>query len=99
MVDWASSEKEGDKLLFVFVFVFDGGRLSDEDCAAMVLPPDELERFAFYELDEVDAYLIERGFRRHLWRQIGANPEDDPASWCWARRTNFDDATPPVTAP
>lgn len=60
VVDWAPSEKEGDKLLFVF----DGGRLSDEDCAAIVLPADELEQFAFYELDEVDTLLIERLARR-----------------------------------
>lgn len=60
VVDWAPSEKEGDKVLFVF----DGGRLSEEDCAAIALPPDELEGFAFHAPDDIDGLLIERLARR-----------------------------------
>jgi 8-oxo-dGTP diphosphatase len=59
-VDWAPSEKEGDKLLFIF----DGGRLSDLDQAAIVLPSDELEAFAFHAVEDVDSLLIDRLARR-----------------------------------
>lgn len=59
-IDWAPSEKEGDKVLFVF----DGGRLADDDLQKVVLPEDELERFDFFEVDQIDALLIERLARR-----------------------------------
>src|SRR5438105_8627820 len=38
VVDWAPSDREGDKVLFVF----DGGKL-DADIATVQLPPDELK--------------------------------------------------------
>jgi excisionase family DNA binding protein len=60
VVDWAPSDKEGDKVLFVF----DGGLLGDRDRDAIVLPADELEGFAFHAPDDIDGLLIERLARR-----------------------------------
>src|SRR5687767_8467830 len=40
VVDWAPSESEGDKVLFVF----DGGTITPGTEDQLTLPPDELER-------------------------------------------------------
>jgi 8-oxo-dGTP diphosphatase len=62
VVDWAPSDKEGDKVLFVF----DGGVIGDQERDAIVLPSDELEAFAFHDLGDVGGLLIERLARRVL---------------------------------
>src|SRR4051794_35499579 len=41
--DWAPHPIDGDKLLFLF----DGGRLSEDDLQRVQLAADEIERFAF----------------------------------------------------
>ncbi|WP_308818018.1 NUDIX hydrolase [Pseudonocardia alni] len=58
-VDWAPSEKEGDKLLFVF----DCGRLGG-DAERIRLADDELDRWKWVAIDELESYVIPRLARR-----------------------------------
>jgi 8-oxo-dGTP diphosphatase len=60
VADWAPSEKEGDKLLFVF----DGGTLSNPERDAIELPPEELERYDYFPESELPTLLIPRLARR-----------------------------------
>ncbi|MEU1353022.1 NUDIX hydrolase [Streptomyces cinnamoneus] len=60
VVDWAPSETEGDKMLFVF----DGGRLEVEQVAAMKLAADELLAADFHPAEALDDLLIPRLARR-----------------------------------
>lgn len=60
VADWAPSEKEGDKILFVF----DGGTLSQPERDAIELPPDELERYGYFPESELPNLLIARLARR-----------------------------------
>ncbi|GAA2476263.1 NUDIX hydrolase [Streptomyces gobitricini] len=61
-VDWAPSEAEGDKVLYLF----DGGNLSSADLSKITLQQDELKAFAFVSLDEVAERTIPRLARRIL---------------------------------
>ncbi|RST07656.1 NUDIX hydrolase [Streptomyces sp. WAC05374] len=61
-VDWAPSEAEGDKVLYLF----DGGNLSSDDLAKITLQQDELKAFAFVSMDEVAERTIPRLARRIL---------------------------------
>ncbi|BBF99657.1 MULTISPECIES: NUDIX domain-containing protein [Pseudonocardia] len=58
-VDWAPSEKEGDKLLFIF----DCGQIG-EDTKRIQLAEDELDRWAWVALGDLDSYVIPRLARR-----------------------------------
>lgn len=58
-VDWAPSETEGDKLLFLF----DCGPLGDDE-AAIELGDTELDRWEWVDLDRLGDYLIDRIARR-----------------------------------
>lgn len=58
-VDWAPNEREGDKLLFLF----DCGDLA-EDEGRIRLAADELDRWEWVRLDQLDDYLIPRLARR-----------------------------------
>lgn len=60
VADWAPSESEGDKILFVF----DGGRISDEQLRAITLPPEELYSARFHSRTDLDRLLIPRLARR-----------------------------------
>ncbi len=60
VVDWAPSEREGDKLLFVF----DGGRLGADQLAAIVLPSDELSTCEFVPPKDARGRLVDRLERR-----------------------------------
>lgn len=60
VADWAPSEKEGDKILFVF----DGGTLSQAERGAIALPPDELETYDYFPSSELPKLLIPRLARR-----------------------------------
>lgn len=60
VADWAPSENEGDKLLFVF----DGGTLSLQERNAITLPPDELEKYDYFPNSELPSLLIPRLSRR-----------------------------------
>ena len=58
-VDWAPHEREGDKMLFLF----DCGDLgADED--RVRLDGDELDRWEWVELDQLDDYVLPRIARR-----------------------------------
>jgi len=59
-VDWAPSETEGDKVLFVF----DGGQLARAAALGIDLASDELAEFHFYEPSEIGALLVARLARR-----------------------------------
>jgi 8-oxo-dGTP pyrophosphatase MutT (NUDIX family) len=59
-VDWAPSEGEGDKVLYIF----DGGELTPEDRASISLQPDELKDFAFAAPQEASERTIPRLARR-----------------------------------
>ena len=54
-VDWAPNEREGDKILFMF----DCGTLGSDE-ARIKLPADELDRWEWVELGQLDDYVIER---------------------------------------
>ncbi|MQA12828.1 MAG: NUDIX domain-containing protein [Pseudonocardiaceae bacterium] len=58
-VDWAPHEREGDKLLFLF----DCGDLGTDE-HHIRLDPDELHRWAWIELDQLDHYVLPRIARR-----------------------------------
>ena len=60
VADWAPSETEGDKILFVF----DGGRISGEQLSAISLPPDELQAFGLHSRKDLGRVLIPRLARR-----------------------------------
>nr|WP_202416576.1 NUDIX hydrolase [Pseudonocardia sp. SID8383] len=58
-VDWAPSDKEGDKLLFIF----DCGQLGD-DAERIRLADDELDRWQWVALDGLESFVIPRLVRR-----------------------------------
>ncbi|MHB6908288.1 NUDIX domain-containing protein [Streptomyces sp. DB-54] len=60
VIDWAPSEAEGDKVLYVF----DGGQLSPDELASIELAPDELLAAEFHSEDDLDELLIPRLARR-----------------------------------
>ncbi|MBC3189963.1 NUDIX hydrolase [Pseudonocardia sp. C8] len=67
-VDWAPSDKEGDKLLFVF----DCGRLGD-DAERIRLATNELDRWEWVALDDLESYVIPR-----LARRLRTTAQDGP---------------------
>ncbi|RJS46560.1 NUDIX domain-containing protein [Nocardioides cavernaquae] len=58
--DWAPSEREGDKLLFVFA----GGRLSVEELDAIELQREELEFWEFHAISRFSELMPDRLARR-----------------------------------
>lgn len=60
VVDWAPSEREGDKILFVF----DGGELTEEQLAAIQVDGVEIDHYAYHHRNELDNLLIPRLARR-----------------------------------
>lgn len=60
VVDWAPSDAEGDKVLYVF----DGGHLGPEEFAEIKLAPDELLATEFHPANDLDQLLIPRLARR-----------------------------------
>lgn len=58
-VDWAPSEKEGDKLLFLF----DCGSLADDE-ERIALDGEELDDWRWVPISELDSYVISRIARR-----------------------------------
>lgn len=58
-VDWAPHEREGDKLLFIF----DCGDLADDE-HSIQLDDDELDRWHWVALDQLDNFLSSRLARR-----------------------------------
>lgn len=58
-VDWAPSEREGDKLLFLF----DCGSLGDDE-RRIKLDPSELDRWEWVELQALDRFVIDRIAKR-----------------------------------
>jgi 8-oxo-dGTP pyrophosphatase MutT (NUDIX family) len=60
IADWAPSEQEGDKLLFVF----DGGELTAEERANIRVDNTEISEYAYHERDKLNYLLIPRLARR-----------------------------------
>jgi 8-oxo-dGTP diphosphatase len=60
VADWAPSEAEGDKILFVF----DGGELDARKTDQIALPADELSAWSFHDEDRLSTALIPRLARR-----------------------------------
>jgi ADP-ribose pyrophosphatase YjhB (NUDIX family) len=60
VVDWAPSDKEGDKVLFVF----DGGPLLETDLSEVVLQSDELSHVSFHTPANLANALDQRLTRR-----------------------------------
>jgi 8-oxo-dGTP diphosphatase len=60
VADWAPSQAEGDKILFVF----DGGDMAPDVAEAVVLPEDELSDWRFHEEGDLEAALVPRLARR-----------------------------------
>lgn len=58
-IDWAPNDREGDKLLFIF----DCGDLADDE-QHIRLAANELDRWKWVPLDDLDTYLIPRLARR-----------------------------------
>lgn len=70
VVDWAPTDREGDKVLYVY----DGGQVVDAEAAAFHLDPVEVSGYRFYTLDELGAATIPRLARRihyadRAWRE------------------------------
>lgn len=59
-VDWAPSQQEGDKLLFLFAT----SELTDEDWTNVSFPDGELDEARFIKLADLDDYTIPRLARR-----------------------------------
>lgn len=74
VVDWAPSDLEGDKVLFVF----DGGTLTSRDVQAIVLASGEISGFDFVAAKDVASRLIARLDRR-VARAIDARQQLRPA--------------------
>lgn len=53
--------------------VFDGGVLTAEQLASIVLPPGELSEFRFVPLDELDSYVIPAMAKRLRAGAVGAS--------------------------
>jgi 8-oxo-dGTP diphosphatase len=62
VADWAPSQSEGDKILFVF----DGGDLLEEDASRITLPAAELKSCAFQPSESFAELMPERLARRLL---------------------------------
>jgi 8-oxo-dGTP diphosphatase len=62
VADWAPSEAEGDKILFVF----DGGQIDHWVAERIVLPAAELSDWRFHNEGDLSATLIPRLARRVL---------------------------------
>lgn len=62
VADWAPAPGEGDKILFVF----DGGRLTSEQEAAIELPEDELRTWAYQPMTQIKTITPARLARRIL---------------------------------
>ena len=60
IADWAPSEQEGDKLLFIF----DGGELTAKERANIRVDNTEISEYAYHERDELNYLLIPRLARR-----------------------------------
>lgn len=58
-VDWAPNDRDGDKLLFLF----DCGDLADDE-QHIHLGTDELDRWEWVRIDQLDDYVIPRLARR-----------------------------------
>ena len=60
VVDWAPSEDEGDKILFVFA----GGQLDDDTVDKITLDPTELAAYGYHALDDLAGMMTDRLVRR-----------------------------------
>ncbi len=60
VADWAPSDGEGDKILFVF----DGGSLTAHQLAGIRLQADEIAEYAFRDVGALDEFLVPRLVRR-----------------------------------
>jgi ADP-ribose pyrophosphatase YjhB (NUDIX family) len=60
VADWAPNDKEGDKILFIF----EGGALTDQQCADIRLQSNEIASYEFVDVDVVTQRLIPRLARR-----------------------------------
>ncbi|MFE1405204.1 NUDIX domain-containing protein [Streptomyces sp. NPDC058770] len=60
VVDWAPNPGEGDKVLYLF----DGGRLTAEECRYIELQADEIRGYAFHDAGELAELTIPRLLRR-----------------------------------
>ncbi|MFB8414171.1 NUDIX domain-containing protein [Streptomyces albidoflavus] len=60
LVDWAPNPGEGDKVLYLF----DGGRLTADECRRIELQADELREYAFHGVGELTKLTIPRLVRR-----------------------------------
>ena len=60
VTDWAPTEKDGDKVLFVF----DGGQLSTEQHDAISVQTAELIRYEYIATADLPRYTIDRLVRR-----------------------------------
>ncbi|MDX3454505.1 NUDIX hydrolase [Streptomyces sp. ME02-8801-2C] len=60
VVDWAPNPGEGDKVLYLF----DGGRLTADECQHIALQANEVRSYAFHDAGELSALTIPRLVRR-----------------------------------
>ncbi|MEW1646400.1 NUDIX hydrolase [Streptomyces sp. NPDC091219] len=60
VVDWAPNPGEGDKVLYLF----DGGRLTADECQHIALQANELRGYAFHDAGELPELTIPRLVRR-----------------------------------
>ncbi|HEX2177419.1 MAG TPA: NUDIX hydrolase [Nocardioidaceae bacterium] len=60
VADWAPSQAEGDKILFIF----DGGEMDSQLTDQVVLPAEELSEWRFHSEADLESALIPRLARR-----------------------------------
>lgn len=97
VMDWAPNPGEGDKVLYLF----DGGRLTADECQRIELQADELRGYAFHDVGELPGLTIPRLVRRitagvearvqggTVYLEYGEPPEVAPSA--------VETATPPAT--
>ncbi|TDB98828.1 NUDIX hydrolase [Actinomadura sp. 7K534] len=71
VTDWAPTDTEGDKILFLF----DGGTLTPDQLKAIRLAPTELRGYAFYDIPHIHTHTVPRLARRliHAYAAHHAN--------------------------
>jgi 8-oxo-dGTP pyrophosphatase MutT (NUDIX family) len=60
VVDWAPTDQEGDKILYIF----DGGRLSDDDLARVAFVDGEISEYRYLDATDIGNLVPARLARR-----------------------------------
>jgi hypothetical protein len=93
VADWAPSQAEGDKILFIF----DGGHMDSLLTDQVVLPADELSEWRFHSEADLENALIPRLARRVV-AALEAKHRTRTTTWS-TESTPWADGRPASTSP